>query len=97
MPPSLLYLIQNVVSEGCKAANKRGKLALYRSTSLYVKSLHAKHYNTWPIGFKHEAPDIELVALVFMISNKKISKDFYILAHVKLMTPGDGSNSTLGL
>ena len=54
--------------------NKRAMIALYRSTGLYVKILHAKHYNTWVTGFEHKHPEtgLKLVALVFTVSNKKI-------------------------
>ena len=41
------------------------------------KSLHAKHYNTWAIGFEHYTPDtgLKLVALLHMFSLQKISED----------------------
>ena len=60
--------------------NRRATMALYQPTGKYVKCLHAKHYNTWPIGFEHKAPEIELklVALVLIVSYKKISEDFTI-------------------
>ena len=74
-------------------------MALYRSTGSYVKFIYAKHYNTLPIGFEHKTPEtgLKLVALVLMVSNKSISIDFTIFASVKLLTPGDESNSTLRL
>ena len=39
-------------------------IAVYRSTCLYVKSLHAKHFNTWSIGFEHKTSEkgLKLVA-----------------------------------
>ena len=68
----------SIFSFSHKISNKMAMMALYCSTVLYLKSLHSKLYNTWPIGFEHKPPEtgLDLVALVLMVSNKKISKGF---------------------
>ena len=50
-------------------------MALYRSTGLYVNSLHTKDCNTWATGFEYEirGAGLKLVVPVHMVSNKKIS------------------------